>query len=525
MIDNVQADLDNNDRSTGESIYQLFTHRLQHGWLVGHDGGATIALASQKLIEFNRAAPKFIVISTHDLIEFVANLMAGLRLGIPIFLGNPDWGEVEWLQVTHLTDYLQDHNEQGIDRRQYQGSIMIPTGGSSGQIKFAMHTWQTLSASVWGFQAFYELTKINTLCTLPLYHVSGLIQLCRSLLTDGQLWVINFRELCSYLAQSIDLDRAIAGQSIDLSNYLISLVPTQLAKLLDLDPDWLSRFQLILLGGAPPPIELLTRARIAKMPLALTYGMTETASLVTGLKPAAFLAGNNSCGQVLPHAEIQLRSLDGPDRKSDLKSELKSIQIKAKSLMLGYFPDRQPIDYFEPDDLGKFMDVQCSPDHRASYLTILGRNSSKIITGGENVLPIEVVNAIVATGLVADVWVVGLPDNYWGQVVTAIYVAADVPVSPAILANAIVGKISNYKIPKYWFPVVQIPRNSLGKVLVQAALELAEQRRTEFIRLLFHNKPEWSVEDHFDFLSMPRVDRRSRNATIRSDDESIPPQT
>jgi o-succinylbenzoate---CoA ligase len=471
-IFDIRADLDYDDQFTGELIYQLFTHRLEHGWLVGHDGGAAIALASQKLIEFNSSGPKFIAISTHNLIEFVANLMAGLRSGIPIFLCNPDWGEAERLQVAHLTDYFQDNDAHGLDRQQYKGSIMIPTGGSSGQVKFARHTWNTLSASVWGFQSFYELTKINTLCTLPLYHVSGLMQLWRSLLTDGQLWLINFRDLCSYFARSIDFDRAITGQ-----NYLISLVPTQLAKLLDLDPDWLSHFQMILLGGAPPSIELLTRARTAQLPLALTYGMTETASLVTGLKPTEFLAGNNSCGQVLPHAEIQLRSLDGTGSKSSLRSELQSIQIKAKSLMLGYFPDLQPIDQFEPDDLGGFVDVQYSPDHRASYLTILGRDSNKIITGGENVLPIEVVNAIVATGLVSDVWVVGLPDHYWGQVVTAIYVAADVSVSPAILATAIAGKISNYKIPKYWFPVPNIPRNSLGKVLIQLALELAAQQR------------------------------------------------
>ncbi len=481
MIDNVQADLDNNDRSTGELIYQLFTQRLENGWLVGHDGLATIALADQKLIEFNSSDPNFMIISTHDLMEFVANLMAGLRLGIPIFLSNPDWGEVERLQVEHLTDCLQDHHTQAIDRQQYQGSIMIPTGGSSGQIKFAMHTWDTLSASVWGFKSFYELTKINTLCTLPLYHVSGLIQLCRSLLTDGQVWMINFRELCNYLARSIDLGKSIAGQSIDLSDYLISLVPTQLAKLLDLNPAWLSRFQMILLGGSPPPIELLTRARIAKLPLALSYGMTETASLVTGLKPAEFLAGNNSCGQVLPHATIQLQSLGCTDRQSALEPDLKSIQIQAQSLMLGYFPNLQPIDYFEPDDLGLFVKAQSTREDQASYLTILGRNSGKIITGGENVLPIEVINAIVATGLVADVWVVGLPDSYWGEVVTALYVAADVPISPTILATTIVGKISNYKIPKYWFPVAYIPRNELGKVLVQTALELAEQRRAESV--------------------------------------------
>jgi o-succinylbenzoate---CoA ligase len=107
-------------------------------------------------------------------------------------------------------------------------------------------------------------------------------------------------------------------------------------------------------------------------------------------------------------------------------------------------------------------------------LTILGRNSGKIITGGENVLPIEVVNTIMATGLVADVWIVGLPDQYWGQVVVAIYVENNQPSSSKILSRSITGVISNYKIPKYWIPVIKIPRNSLGKVLIKLAIEIAK---------------------------------------------------
>ena len=194
--------------------------------------------------------------------------MAGCRLGIPIFLCNPHWGDAEWIQVSKITSQ--------VNPQQHQNTIMIPTGGSSGEIKFAIHTWETLSASVWGFQEFYAVAKINAVCTLPLYHVSGLMQLMRSILTDGKLLVTNFHQLCT--APSL-----ITSQ-IELEDYFISLVPTQLAKLLDLDSQWLAKFNTILLGGAPPSIELLDRARNAHLPLALTYGMTETASQITSLK-------------------------------------------------------------------------------------------------------------------------------------------------------------------------------------------------------------------------------------------------
>ena len=435
--------------SLGEWIYTLFSQRLQAGWLVNIDRHVILDLAERKLAEFSQFSPNFISIATLDPIEFIANLMAGLRLGIPIFLGNPHWGTVEWAQVSKLT--------AEVNRQQHQHLVMIPTGGSFGKIKFVIHTWETLSASVWGFQEFYEVGEINALCTLPLYHVSGLMQLWRSLLTSGKLFIIDFHQL--YNAPNVFVDR------IDLECYFISLVPTQLSKLLDLDSKWLNQFQTILVGGAPPRIELLNRARIAHLPLAVTYGMTETGSQVTSLKPAEFLAGNNSCGRVLPHAEIELVSSG---------NELKSLRIKARSLMLGYFPNLDAATFFEPDDLGLFAGGT-EPYQRDGYLTILGRTSGKIITGGENVFPIEIVDAIMATGLVADVWVMGLPDRYWGQVVTALYVVNDLPVSATILSSALVGKISNYKIPKRWIPVTQIPRNSLGKILIQEVSELVNQ--------------------------------------------------
>ena len=415
--------------SNGEWIYALFCQRLQAGWLVGGDSQSIIDRSNQKLANFTRHQPNFLSISTTDLTEFIADLMAGSRLGIPIFLCNPAWGETEWDQVSKITSQ--------VDLQQHQNLIMIPTGGSAGAVKFTMHTWETLSASVWGFQEFYGVAKINAVCTLPLYHVSGLMQLVRSIITDGKLLATSFHQLW--------IDPNLITNQIELADYFISLVPTQLAKLLDLDAQWLAQFQTILLGGAPPNIELLNRARTAQLPLALTYGMTETASQITSLKPTEFVAGNNSCGQVLPHAKIQLRSPDG------------EIQIEAKSLMLGYFPIFNSSGNFEPDDLGLF--------DTDGYLTLIGRTSGKIITGGENVFPIEVIDAIMLTGLVADVWVIGVPDRYWGQIVVAVYVENNIPVCGDILSRAISGKISKYKIPKQWISVSQIPRNALGKVL------------------------------------------------------------
>jgi o-succinylbenzoate---CoA ligase len=429
-----------------ESVYELFSQRVRSGWLTNHlttaQSDRLLQRAEQKSSELTQSQPDFIAIASADPIEFIAQLMSGSRLGLAIFLVNPDWGTSELAQFAQMT--------ANVDRR-HRERIMIPTGGSSGQLKFAMHTWKTLSASVWGFQEFYQVEKINSVCVLPLYHVSGLMQLIRSLLTDGHLFITDFQQLCT--------DRTSITDRIALTDYFISLVPTQLHKLLALDPNWLAGFHTILLGGAPPSIELLERARLARLPLALTYGMTETGSQITSLKPAEFLAGNDSCGKVLPHAKIQI--------ESGVANHIGSIEIASKSLMLGYFPDLNSCPYFEPDDLGTVDEL--------GYLTIIGRSSGKIVTGGENVLPIEVVDVIMATKLVRDVWVVGLPDPYWGQKVAAVYVpnVLPSPLTATMLTIAITGKISKYKIPKVWIPVAEIPRNSLGKVSIPQVEALA----------------------------------------------------
>ena len=102
----------------------------------------------------------------------------------------------------------------------------------------------------------------------------------------------------------------------------------------------------------------------------------------------------------------------------------------------------------------------------------MGRSSNKIITGGENVSPFEVESAIRATQLVNDICVIGIPHQHWGQVVTAIYVPKN-SVATAQLQAAIEEKLSKFKRPKYWIPLVSLPRNSQGKVNRKQLLQIA----------------------------------------------------
>ncbi|MEB3224465.1 MAG: 2-succinylbenzoate--CoA ligase [Synechococcus sp.] len=343
-----------------------------------------------------------------------------------VLLINSTWQTSERQQIRAL---LAKHKTPEIFTK--KSYILIPTGGTSGQTKLAIHTLETLSTSVVGFQDFFKLGRVNVFCILPLYHVSGLMQLWRSNYSGGIFQLGNYH----------DLKRGILPD-LDGSDFCLSLVPTQLQVLLEVCPKWLVRFRLVLLGGAPPWRSLLDQARKFQIQLALTYGMTETASQVVALKPVDFLAGKNCAGQVLPHARLSL-------------SKTGVISIATKSLFLGYYPHLNHPEILETDDVGYF--------DQGNYLQLLGRNSQKIISGGENIYPGEIESAILETNLVKDIAILGIPDHYWGEAVGAI-LALKKGADLEMLKKAIAHQLSSYKQPKHWFVVENLPRNAQGKL-------------------------------------------------------------
>lgn len=429
----------------------LLKHRAQEDWLIGYDANELANLAEQRYQELRQYQTPKVFLVDRDPVNFIASFIAACSVPCHLFLCNPDWGQTEWQQVFELVSpaiiwgscpFLAESSQNvASDSLSVENLIMIPTGGTSGKIRFAMHTWETLTAPVEGFRQYFEVDRVNSFCVLPLYHVSGLMQLMRSLTSGGKLVLLPWKSLEVGMVPNFDPQE-----------FFLSLVPTQLQRLLD-QAEWLAQFKTILLGGAPAWLDLLDQARSRQLPIAPTYGMTETASQIATLKPQDFLNGQTGCGRVLPHAEITI------------DPQTNQLLICAKSLMLGYYPSlSRRIDY-DPDDLGYFDD--------RGFLHLFGRNSNKIITGGENVFPAEVEAAIRATQFVKDVCVVGLPDPTWGQIVAAIYVPRDSTVCDRTLATAIAPQLSKFKHPKRWIAIAKIPRNAQGKVNMTHLLQTA----------------------------------------------------
>ncbi len=470
-----------------KSVIELMP-QVRLDWLVGHEQEDFFHLVTQiqrrleafktstkRTQQANQPPVRILLVEANPL-QFLVRLIAAMTAGhCHVFLGNPDWSTVEWQQVFDQVqpdvvwcDLATMENWPMLAENTMapeppapspihailhpDALIMIPTGGSSGKMRFVMHSWETLMAAVQGFQSHFQVQAVNSFCVLPLYHISGLMQVLRSLTSGGRLVVQPFKDLMAG-------DRG----SIDPADFFLSLVPTQLQRLLQNRDHarWLARFHTILLGGAPAWAELLTTARSQRLRLAPTYGMTETAAQIATLKPQDFLNGATSCGQVLPHVRVQVCRLSGESLSSLQPGRL---MIQSAAVALGYYPNFFAHREFQPDDLG-FLDSQ---DH----LHIVGRYSDKIITGGENVYPAEVEAAIRATGLVADVCVIGRSDRDWGEAITALYVPSHQDVTDALLSQTLKKSLSKFKRPKQWIAVEQLPRNAQGKLNRQAVEQL-----------------------------------------------------
>lgn len=464
-------------------LSELVKTRLDQDWLITKN--ADFSSATQFPLQLEKSLEKItttigdhlvktVFIINENPVAFLANFLAAKLTGCTIFLGNPHWKQLEWQSVFQFVQPAlilgenlpnlpapspekpcSELNRRKPDHLLPPGAILIPTGGTSGQIRFAIHTWETLMASVQGFQTYFASPIIHSYCVLPLFHVSGLMQFLRSFVTEGTLIIQSFKQL-----------ETASYYPINPQDFFISLVPTQLQRLLKVPAktQWLSEFKTVLLGGAPGWEGLFNQARSANIPLAPTYGMTETASQIATLKPSEFLAGNNSTGQILPHAQVTISGKDKNKKESNQQilgiNEIGYITIIAKSMALGYYPDLGvkllSVGGWQTDDLG-FMDEQ-------GYLRVIGRGSDKIITGGENVYPAEIEAVIKSTGLVEDVAIVGTPDPEWGETITAIYVPLNSQITLTQIQSAIQDKISKFKQPKHWRLVPKIPRNAQGKL-------------------------------------------------------------
>ncbi len=253
------------------------------------------------------AEPVFI--AERDGARFVARFAAAAAGEGPVFLGDPGWAQNQRDRWAPLVAAAAGRADPGAER----AWLMIPTGGSGGGLRFVRHGQDTLGAAVTGFRAHFGLRTVNAVGVLPLYHVSGLMSWLRCALTDG-----------SYVPWDWKALEAGERPPLGKGDWVISLVPTQLQRLLGSTEAvaWLRGFHVIFLGSGPVWPDLAAAAAAAQLRIALSYGLTETAAMVTALRPEEFLAGARSSGA---RAVVDPKGTVG-EWRSEVKEETRAVR-------------------------------------------------------------------------------------------------------------------------------------------------------------------------------------------------------
>ena len=320
-------------------------------------------------------------------------------------------------------------------------AAIMNTSATTGQFKSVPLRWSQIKSHVQASQEVLGRSEQdNWLMVLPLFHVSGLSILMRSLYNGTAMTIM----------ESYDEEQVLQCIHDGRIN-MMSLVPTILK---NLEPR-ITHHQLrvILLGGEFIPRPLVDACVEKQLPIYKTYGMTETFSQSVTMPVLLNLNKLDSVGKPLPGMTVHIVNPDGDG--------VGEIHLNGPMVMRGYI-NREPIHGdFNTDDMG-YVDED-------GFLYILNRRTDLIISGGENIYPKEIEDTVYAMQGVKECAVIPVADTKWGQV-PALFVAFDDidalgTDSKMIVRDYISSKLAKYKVPKYITIMDALPRNGTGKIM------------------------------------------------------------
>jgi len=256
--------------------------------------------------------------------------------------------------------------------------IILNSSGSYGKPRKCFHHLDNLKLSArtsgkWLKYQGFELQNCLIFNTLPLNHISGLMPIIRS-----QTWGCNCINISPTLIKNTKELLLFSIKSIKTKKHLItSLVPTQLRRLLaEKDGiNWLKIFDLIWVGGASISCDIAEQCIKEQIKLAPCYGSTETAAMVTCLKPKEFLMGYKNVGEILPDTKIRI------NKKGliEIKTDRIGIEITDSSKTKNF---KSKNGWWQTSDLGEIEKI-----NNSLYLKFIGRFDKAFNSGGEIVFP------------------------------------------------------------------------------------------------------------------------------------------
>ena len=343
---------------------------------------------------------------------------------------------------------------KAFDRDRSDTAVILYTGGTTGKPKGVMLSHENINTAIQTVVFNERSTEADrALCFLPFNHVFGQMHIMNATILSAG---------CLEIMPAFDMDRVLYAMGAGRVTKLLA-VPTIYVRLLALKrlKEKLGPVRYCFSAAASMAADLVRQWK-ERTGLAIYegYGMTEAAPTVTYNHHYRHVIG--SVGTEVPGVEVQIRDKHGNQMEHGHEGE---ICIRGRNIMKGYLDNPEGTreafwegEWFRSGDIGLFDDN--------GYLYIVDRLKDMIITGGENVYPREVEEALHTRPEIQECAVIGLPDNEWGERVTAFIIPQpDETLDKNDLSAYLKSRLSSFKVPKEYFLINDFPRSSAGKIL------------------------------------------------------------
>ena len=333
--------------------------------------------------------------------------------------------------------------------------IIMYTAGTTGRPKGAVLTqgagfWNAVNLEM----DLYFTPDDRDLLVLPMFHIGGIGLFTLPILYAGGTVVIQ------RTFEPAETLRLLQEENITLF-FGVPAVFLFLIQHPDFRPEAFARARVVMSGGAPLPVSLVEHYHQAGILLQQGFGMSEAAPSIATLAKDRALRKAGSIGRALFHVEA--RVVDD-DRKEVPAGAVGELVIRGPNLMQGYW--NRPEATAEALAGGWFHTGDLARLDEEGDLTIVERKKDMFISGGENVYPAEVENALFELAPVSEAAVVGIPDEKWGEVGRAVVVLKEgQTLTEAEVLDHLRGRLARFKVPKQVVFTDRLPRNAAGKVL------------------------------------------------------------
>jgi O-succinylbenzoate-CoA ligase len=381
----------------------------------------------------------------------------------------------EWLHVgaeATRAPFARDYAALTADRPPTEPEIVAEgsdllyimyTSGTTGLPKGVMHSHDTQIWAVLTIAATADFRHGDRyLNPMPMFHVGALTPAL----------AVTYSGCTHVLMRAFDPNQAwelMDTERID-NSLMVPAMLTFMRQLHDPAKHRHERLRWIMSGASPVPVTLIEEYAAMGVEIHQVYGLTESCGPACLTSPEDALRKAGSTGKAFFHTDVQVVRPDGTECAANEPGE---VVVRGPHIMLGYWNRPEATAETLRDGWLHTGDVAVVDDE--GFVYIQDRLKDMIISGGENVYPAEIENVILGHPGVADVAVIGLPSQKWGESPLAVVVRKDPALTPADVINHCEGKLARFKMPKSVEFVDVIPRNPSGKALKR---ELRQQYTT-----------------------------------------------